>query len=140
MPLSTLLNCGSAQKTKPHVSLAQKQKAARTLSETIKPLTNAKVTSSTDIDWPAGVIPWDRFTLPVFSPNGLHAVVQLGNPPAADILCGDANTPIDSTNLELHALDPVRGRRITPLHIARKGVTPWQVRKQQLHPRYGATW
>jgi hypothetical protein len=119
---STLLNCSSAQKTKPHVSLAQKQKAARTLSETIKPLTNAKVTSSTDIDWPAGVLPWDRFTLPVFSPNGLHAVVQLGNPPAADILCGDTNTPIDSTNLELHALDPVQGRRIAPLHIARKGL------------------
>lgn len=117
-----LLNCGSSQKTKPHVSLAQKQEAIRTLNQTIKPLTNAKTTTSTDIDWPAGVLPWDRFTLPVFSPDGLHAVVQLGNPPAADILCGDSNTPIDSTNLELHAIDPVKGRRIAPLHIARKGL------------------
>jgi hypothetical protein len=118
----SLLNCGSAQKTKPDVSLAQKQKAVRTLNETIKPLANAKTSTSTDIDWPAGVLPWDRFTLPVFSPNGLHAVMQLGNQPATSILCGDANTPIDSTNIELHALDPVRGRRIAPLHISRKGL------------------
>ena len=120
--LAALANCGSTQKTKPSVSLAKQQEAVRTLNQTLKPITDAKITSSTDIDWPAGVLPWDRFTLPVFSPDGLHAAVQLGQPPAMDILCGNANTQFDSTNVELHALDPVQGRRVAPFHIATKGL------------------
>jgi hypothetical protein len=119
---STLLNCGGAQKTKPTVSLSKKQEAMRTLNQTLKPITNAKTTTSADIDWPAGTLPWDRFTLPVFSPDGLHAAVQLGELPSIAVLTGDANTPIDSTNIELHALDPVQGRRIAPLHVGRKGL------------------
>jgi hypothetical protein len=119
---STLLNCGGAQKTKPTVSLSKKQEAMRTLNQTLKPITNSKTTTSTDIDWPAGTLPWDRFTLPVFSPDGLHAAVQLGELPSIAVLTGDSNTPIESTSIELHALDPIRGRKIAPLHIERKGL------------------
>ena len=118
-----LVGCGSTQKSvKPPVTLEKKKAALKTLNQSIQPITDAKTTTSNDIDWPAGVLPWDRFTLPTFSPNGLHAVVQLGDPPSTAILCGNTNTPIETTVIELHALDPVQGRRIAPLHIARKGL------------------
>ncbi len=118
-----LAGCGGAPKTtKPVASHETKSAALQTLHDMIQPSTNAKVTTSTDIDWQAGVLPWDRVTLPVISPNGLHAIVQLGSTPTIAELCGNVNTPISNTTIELHALDPVQGRRIAPLIVGRNGL------------------
>lgn len=118
-----LTGCGGAPKTtQPVASQEAKLAALQTLHDVLQLSPNAKVTSSTDIDWQAGVLPWDRVTLPVISPNGLHAIVQLGNTPNIEELCGNSNTPISDTTIELHALDPVEGRRISPLIVGRKGL------------------
>jgi hypothetical protein len=118
-----LTGCGGAPKTtKPVASQETKLAALQTLHDMLQLSPNAKVTSSTDIDWQAGVLPWDRVTLPVISPNGLHAIVQLGKTPAIAELCGNVNTQISNTTIELHALDPVQGRRIAPLVVGRNGL------------------
>ena len=104
-----------------HASEAEKLAALSTLNQTLVPAINATVTTSTDIDWPAGTLPWDRFTLPVISPNGLHAAVQLGTPPSVQSLSGSNHDSIDSTSIELHVLDPIHGRRVTPFHVERTG-------------------
>jgi hypothetical protein len=120
---ATLVSCSNSQKTKTvEASLENKRAAIETLNSTLKPVTNAKVTTSIDIDWPAGSLPWDRFTLPVISPNGLHAAVQLGTSPPTKVLCGNVNTPVESTKVELHALDPIHGRKIAPLHQESNGL------------------
>lgn len=117
-----LLLQSCANISKPAVSEADKLSAFRTLSEAIKPASNASITTSTEIDWSAGILPWDRYTLPVFSPDGLHAAVQLGKPPSIHCLSGNTNTPIDTTTIELHIIDPINGRRFSPLHIGRSGL------------------
>ncbi len=117
-----LLLQSCANTSKPVVSDADKLLAFRTLNETIKPASNASITTSTEIEWSAGILPWDRYTLPVFSPDGLHAAVQLGEPPSIRCLSGSDNTPIDTTTIELHILDPIQGRRFSPLHIGRGGL------------------
>lgn len=118
-----LLGCGGAPRTtQPNVDRANKIAAIRTLNQTIAPAKNASVTTSADIDWAAGVLPWDRFTLPTISPNGLHAAVQLGDVPPMDVLVGTDNTPVISTSIELHLLDPLQGRRTAPLHIDHRGL------------------
>gem|GEM_PF-2241109 len=118
-----LLGCGSTQKTaKPTVTQNTKLAAIKTLNKIMSPSSNATTNVSNDIDWPAGVLPWDRFTLPVLSPNGLHAIVQLGESPPVTVLCGESNEIVNSTTIELHALDPMRGRRIAPLQIKRSGL------------------
>ena len=118
-----LTSCGESHKTsKPVATTESKLAAIKTLNAIIKPSTSAKVTTSNDIDWPAGELPWDRFTLPLISPNGLHAIVQLGKTPQLNQLCGRKNTPITTTSIELHALDPLQGRRIAPHVIDRKGL------------------
>ena len=118
-----LASCGESQKTsKPLATTETKLAAIKTLNAIIKPSTSATVTTSNDIDWPVGDLPWDRFTLPLISPNGLHAIVQLGKTPGLDILCGLENTPVTTTSVELYALDPLQGRRISPLVVDRKGL------------------
>lgn len=115
--------CGSTTKaTVPQASAEDRIAALQVLNQTIKPTANSTTTTSTDIDWIAGVLPWDRFTLPVISPNGLHAAVQLGKPPKISSLCGNDDSVIESTTIELHILDPIQGRRISPLHIGRDGL------------------
>jgi len=117
--------CSSSQPTargKAKPSDASKAAALQTLAQALTPATNATLATSIDIDWPAGVLPWDRFTLPVISPNGLHAAVQLGKTPPIQVLCGNDNTNIDTTTIELHMLDPMQGRRISPLIIGRSGL------------------
>jgi hypothetical protein len=118
-----LASCGESQKTsKPLATTETKLAAIKTLNAIIKPSTSATVITSNDIDWPVGDLPWDRFTLPLISPNGLHAIVQLGKTPGLDILCGLENTPVTTTSVELYALDPMQGRRISPLVVDRKGL------------------
>ncbi|MBT6282250.1 MAG: hypothetical protein HOJ00_02560 [Phycisphaerae bacterium] len=118
-----LASCGESQKTsKPLATTETKLAAIKTLNAIIKPSTSATVITSNDIDWPVGDLPWDRFTLPLISPNGLHAIVQLGKTPGLDILCGLENTPVTTTSVELYALDPLQGRRISPLVVDRKGL------------------
>jgi hypothetical protein len=101
--------------TKPNVSKQDKLDVIQSLNETISVVPSATVTTSDDIDWHVGVLPWDRFTLPSISPNGLHAAVQLGTHPSIDFLCGHSNTSVDSTTIELHQLDPMRGKTTTPI-------------------------
>tara|TARA_B100000959_G_scaffold233986_1_gene251620 strand:- start:1370 stop:2533 length:1164 start_codon:yes stop_codon:yes gene_type:complete len=114
--------CGNGLKSSSSsASVEDKLAAIKTLRDTIKPV-NVTVTTSTEIDWPVGILPWDKFTLPVFSPNGLHAAVQLGKSPSVQILCGNANTEVDTTTLEIHLLDPLEGKRFSPIHIGRKGL------------------
>ena len=121
--ICSLQACGSKSKTAgPIRNEANRIAAINTLNQAIKPALDATTTTSTDIDWSAGVLPWDRFTLPIISPNGLHAAVQLGETPSRRCLCGNDNSPIDSTTIELHILDPKQGRRISPLHIGREGL------------------
>jgi len=121
--LCVLQACGSNSKTtEPGLSEANRIAAITTLNQAIKPALDATTTTSTDIDWVAGVLPWDRFTLPVFSPNGLHAAVQLGSTPSMRCLSGSDNSKVESTTIELHILDPMRGRRISPLYIGREGL------------------
>lgn len=118
-----LCSCGGAPKTaKPVASLETKREAMNTLNSILTPAKKALVSSSHDIDWPAGELPWDRITLPVISPNGLHAIVQLGKTPPIALLCGNTNAPVQTTTIELHALDPIRGRRIAPFTIERSGL------------------
>ena len=122
--LSTLVLCscgGTPKAAKPAASIQIKREAMQTLNAIIRPAAESTISSSTEIDWPAGELPWDRVTLPVISPNGLHAIVQLGKTPSLAELCGDVNKPINTTTIELHALDPIRGRRIAPLTIKREG-------------------
>ncbi len=121
--LGAMQACGSTTKTAmPQANEEDRIAALQVLNQTIKPTANSTTTTSTDIDWIAGVLPWDRFTLPVISPNGLHAAVQLGTPPKISSLCGNDDSVIDSTTIELHILDPIEGRRISPLHIGREGL------------------
>lgn len=118
-----LQSCGSNSKTtKPTSSEAERLEAITTLNQAIQPAIGATTTTSTEIDWVAGTLPWDRFTLPIISPNGLHAAVQLGRTPSMDSLCGTDNSPIDSTTIELHILDPIHGRQISPFHIGIEGL------------------
>lgn len=113
---------GTPNTTTPKVSEATRLAAIHTLAQTISRASDAVITTSQDIDWTVGVLPWDRFTLPTFSPNGLHVAVQLGQSPPIDVLCGNNNTQIDSTSVELHLLDPIQGQRTAPFVIARSGL------------------
>ena len=114
-----LASCSGSQQS---TSLSTKQDAIQTLNQTISLASNAKVSTSADIDWSAGILPWDRFTLPVFSPNGIHVAAQLGTPPSIAVLAGNSNHPVESTTIELHVLDPVRGTRTPPLVIDQQGL------------------
>jgi len=118
-----LLGCGSTQRTvnKP-VSSATKQEALRSLHAAIKPATNAVVMSSNDIDWPIGSLPWDRFTLPVISPDGTHAAVQLGPSVPTKVLTGTDTTSLSHTLIELHCIDPVNGQEIEPIVVKQQGL------------------
>ena len=112
--------CGGAAKTTQpteDVKLA----AIKVLREAIRPA-NATISSSAEIDWSAGVLPWDRYSLPVFSPNGLHAAVQLGKAPSLQVLSGNSNEIVESTTIEMHILDPIEGREFSPFHIEKSGL------------------
>ncbi len=117
--VSTLQAC-SSQKTNSK-STEDRLAAIQTLQSELKPI-NATVTESSEIDWSAGSLPWDRYTLPTLSPNGLHAAVQLGRPPSANILSSNSNMAIDSTNIELHLLDPDMGKTVLPFNVSQKGL------------------
>ena len=115
--------CESSQNTNRHVPLNAEQRAAlRTLRSTIKPATNAVVMSSSDIDWSVGVLPWDRFTLPIISPDGTHAAVQLGPSVPLTVLAGTDQVNLNHTVIELHHLDPVQGKRQPPIAVDQKGL------------------
>lgn len=121
--VSVLQACGSSQHTTENDPLnADKREALRTLQTTIKPATNAVVMFSTDIDWSVGVLPWDRFTLPIISPDGTHAAVQLGPSVPSTVLAGTDRVNLSHTVIELHHLDPVRGKRNPPIVVDQKGL------------------
>ena len=119
----SLLSCSGAQK-KPDktVSIASKQEALRSLRSTIKPATTAVVVSSNEIDWHVGNLPWDRFTLPVISPDGLHAAVQLGPAVPSQILSGTDTSSVNHTVIELHHIDPVHGDTMEPIVVKQQGL------------------
>jgi len=121
--ISILLQaCGGTPRTT-ESSLSDANKlAALKILQALTPAAEATTTTSVEINWSAGTLPWDRYTLPVISPNGLHAAVQLGKPPSLRSMTGSDNSPIHSTTIELHLLDPLHGRKIAPLHIDRVGL------------------
>ena len=117
-----LQGCGGSEKiVKPPVSIETKLAAIQTLKDTIRPV-DSNISTSTEIDWSAGVLPWDRYSIPTFSPNGLHAAVQLGEAPPIKILSGNDNSNVTSTSIEMHILDPIEGREFSPFHIGREGL------------------
>lgn len=110
-----MLSCNGAQQR-------ATQSAIRTLHETIDHATSATISTSTEVDWNVGVLPWDRRTLPVISSNGLNAAVQLGPTPSIDTLIGNLNEPVESTSIEMHTLDPVHGSSTPPSIIKQTGL------------------
>ncbi len=118
-----LIGCSSAPKKS---DLAQtptaKEKALQFLNETIKPLPKATISSSNDVDWPVGAIPWNRYTLPTFAPNGLHASVQLSSTPPRSVLAGRTNEPQEDAVVYICPLDPVNGNTLRQTEIKEGGV------------------
>ncbi|MDP7008991.1 MAG: hypothetical protein QGI78_05415 [Phycisphaerales bacterium] len=78
--------------------------------------------SSNDIDWPVGTLPWDRFTLPIISPQGTEAAVQLGPSVPLAVLTAQNPSPLHHTVIEVHRLDPNGGSITTPEVLEHKGV------------------
>ena len=119
---NVLQGCGGPEKTvKPPASTETKLAAMQTLQSALRPA-DAISSSSTEIDWAVGSLPWNRYSLPVISPNGLHAAVQLGSAPDVQVAAGNSNELTVSTSLELHVLDPMEGRRFSPFHVSREGL------------------
>ncbi len=119
--LLLLAGCSTSQKPNA-VSDADRASAIATLSQTVQRAPGATTTISDDIDWPAGSLPWDEFTLPTFSPDGLHAAVQLGDVPTMPVLAGDDGGLLTNTVIELHSIDPARGRDFAALVAAERGL------------------
>jgi len=118
-----LFSCSSTQNSQSkQVTNATKQEALRSLRSSIKPATNAIVISSNDIDWPVGSIPWDRFTLPVISPDGTNAAVQLGPSVPTQVLTGTDPVSLSHTLIELHRIDPVNGKAMQPIVVKQQGL------------------
>jgi len=110
-----MIGCGGTLQT-------TKQSAIETLERSIDPAANATISTSTDVDRNVGVLAWDKFTLPVFSANGLHVAVQLGSIPSINTLVGKNNRPVESTTIELHFLDPLLGKQISRLVTNQSGL------------------
>ena len=110
-----MIGCVGTQQT-------TKQSAIETLQKSIDPAANATISTSTDVDRNVGVLAWDKFTLPVFSANGLHVAVQLGPIPSINTLAGNNNSPVESTSIELHFLDPLLGKQISRLVTNQSGL------------------
>lgn len=120
--LLILVGCDGSRSASTLSLSANAQSAIETLNHTIDRAANAKTFSSTDVGWGAGVLPWDRFTLPVISPNGHSVAVQLGLPPSISVLIAATNEPITTTKIELHLLDPVYGKQNPPIVIDQEGL------------------
>ena len=119
---NVLQGCGGPEKTvKLPASTETKLAAMQTLQSALRPA-DATSSSSTEIDWSVGSLPWNRYSLPVISPNGLHAAVQLGSAPDVQVAAGNSNELTTSSTLELHVLDPMEGRRFSPFHVSREGL------------------
>ncbi|MBC8202544.1 MAG: hypothetical protein H8E91_01830 [Planctomycetes bacterium] len=115
--------CSSTQnKNSTHVTEATKQEALQSLRASIKPATDAVVMSSNDIDWPIGSLPWDRFTLPVISPDGTNAAVQLGPSVPTQVLTGTDASNLSHTVIELHRIDPANGNAMQPIVVKQRGL------------------
>jgi hypothetical protein len=120
---SFLIACGGEQKrTNKNPFDASQQQAVETLRSSIKRAPNAIVISSNDIDWPVCSLPWDRFTLPVISPDGTHAAVLLGPSVPTSVLAGSDSTNLGHTIIELHPIDPVHGEKSEPIVVKQKGL------------------
>ena len=119
--ITLLLSCDGVQHAVPMSTVAKKQ-AIQTLRQAIEPAAGATALSSSNVDWTAGALPWDQFTLPVFSLDGLNVAVQLGQPPSIATLVGKSNDPLKTTNIELHSLDPILGKQATPLAVIHDGL------------------
>ena len=102
LTVNVLQGCGGPEKTvKPPASTETKLAAMQTLQSALLPA-DATSSSSTEIDWAVGSLPWNRYSLPVISPNGLHAAVQLGSAPDVQVAAGNSNELTVYTSLDLH--------------------------------------
>ena len=120
---SLLIACESNQRARNDNPLDKSQQAAlKTLRSSIKPATNAIITSSNDIDWPVGSLPWDRFTLPLFSPDGTNAAVQLGPSVPSKVLTGTDISNLGHTIIELHQIDSTHGKPAQPILVEQRGL------------------
>ena len=99
-----MIGCGGTPQT-------TNQSAIEFLQSSIDPAVNATISTSTDIEWNVGVLRWDRFTLPVFSTNGLRVAVQHGPQQSRSTLSGANNKPVSLTSIELLLLDPIQGKQ-----------------------------
>jgi len=113
---------GEQNTTNPSTNNNASVDALRTLNETIKPITTATVTTSNEIDWPVCILPWDRFTLPVFAPSGMYAAVQLGKSPDPSVIVGNTNEPVETTTISIHPLDPNGGKSLRPIQVQTRGL------------------
>ena len=117
------MSCGGKQPVRNGNPLNDSQQAAlKTLRSNIKRAPNAIISSSNDIDWPVGSLPWDRFTLPIFSPDGTNAAVQLGPSVPSEVLTGTDRATLGHTIIELHKIDPTHGKISKPLLVEQQGL------------------
>ena len=117
------MSCGGKQPVSNGNPLNVSQQAAlKTLRSNIKRAPNAIISSSNDIDWPVGFLPWDRFTLPIFSPDGTNAAVQLGPSVPSEVLSGTDRATLGHTIIELHQIDPTHGKTSKPLLVEQQGL------------------
>ena len=123
MTILALVSCSSSTNSVSTTSNTnEKLDAVRTINSTIQPLPHATLTTSQEIDWPVGVIPWDRFTLPVIAPSGLFAAVQLGAGAPHEVVIGHANDSFNSTTISIHPLDPSQGVSLNSTTIDVQGL------------------
>ena len=99
-----------------------REEALQFLNETIKPLPSATISSSNEIDWPVGSIPWNRYTLPTIAPNGLHVIVQMSKTPPLSITTGHTNESQKNSIVSICPLDPAGGTNLRPIKVDEEGV------------------
>ena len=121
--VAVFIGCsGTPKKTDVASTTSAKEEALQFLNDTIKPLPKATISSSNEIDWPVGSIPWNRYTLPTVSPDGLHVTVQLSKTPPLSVTTGQSNEPQEDAIVSICPLDPAGGTSLRHIKVNEKGV------------------
>ncbi len=121
--IAFLIGCsGAPQKIEVASTLDAKKEALQFLNDTIKPLPKAIISSSNDIEWPVGSIPWNRYTLPTMAPNGLNVAVQLSKTPPLSVTTGQSNEPQENSHVSICPLDPAGGTSLRHIQVGEQGV------------------
>jgi len=120
--IAFLIGCSGIQKNTEISAPTAKEEAIQFLNDSVKPLPNATLSSSNEIDWPVGSIPWNRYTLPTIAPNGFYATVQMSKTPALDVLTGRTNELQKNSIVSICPLDPEGGANLRPIQVEEEGV------------------